>query len=133
MRFKALTKRDKKLLMLQNQAKLRSHRTSPKHKFGYQTPRNKEYENTLSIDKHNDNKKWAKAIKLEVDQQHECDTYKNVGMGTPPKDHKEIRAHFVFDVKHDGMHKERLVADRNLTAILFQVCIQESCLLEVFV
>jgi hypothetical protein len=33
-RFKSLAKREKKLLRLQNQAKLRSYRTTPKYKFG---------------------------------------------------------------------------------------------------
>ena len=34
-----------------------------------------------------------------------------------PKGHKNIRAHFVFDVKHDGIHEARLVSDRNLTDV----------------
>ena len=44
MRFKCLAKRGKKLLRLKNQAKLRRYRTSPKHKFGYKTPRNNDHE-----------------------------------------------------------------------------------------
>ena len=66
-RFKPLAKREKKLLRLQNQAKLRSYRTAPKYKFGYQHPRNNDYEHALSLDKHNGNNKWAEAIKLEID------------------------------------------------------------------
>ena len=100
--FKYLAKIDKKLLRLQNQAKLRSYRNSPKHKFGYQIPRNNDYEHDLSIYKHNSNKQWTEAIKIEIDQQHEYDTYKNIGKSPPPKGHKKIRAHFVFYVKHDG-------------------------------
>ena len=38
-RFKSLEKREKKLLRLQNQAKLRSYRTLPKNKFRYEIPR----------------------------------------------------------------------------------------------
>ena len=34
-----------------------------------------------------------------------------------PKDNNNIHSHFVFDVKHDGRHKSRLVADGNLTDI----------------
>ena len=34
-----------------------------------------------------------------------------------PKDHKNIRDHFVFDMKHDGRHKATLVADGNLTNV----------------
>ena len=33
----------------------------------------------------------------------------------PPNGHKKIRVHFVFDVKHDGQHKARLVAGGHLT------------------
>ena len=39
-RFKCLSKREKKLLRLQNQAKLRRHRTFSKCQFGYEIPRN---------------------------------------------------------------------------------------------
>ena len=56
-RFKDLAKRDKKLLRLQNQDNLRSYRTFPKQKFGYQTPRNNDYEYALSIAKNNGNSK----------------------------------------------------------------------------
>ena len=39
-RFKSLVKREKKLIGLQNQAKLRRCRTSPKHNFGCDIRRN---------------------------------------------------------------------------------------------
>jgi hypothetical protein len=32
-----------------------------------------------------------------------------------PDGYKKIRVYLVFDVKHDGHHKARLVADRHLT------------------
>ena len=73
-RFKSLAKREKKLLRLQNQAKLRSYRTTPKCKFGYQIPRSNDCEHASSIDKHNGNNKWAESIKLEIYQQHDHDT-----------------------------------------------------------
>jgi Reverse transcriptase (RNA-dependent DNA polymerase) len=34
-----------------------------------------------------------------------------------PQDNKEIRVHFVFNVKHDGRHKAWLVADGHLTIV----------------
>ena len=37
-RFKGIAKRDKKLLRMVNQAKLRSYRTAPKYKYGYEVP-----------------------------------------------------------------------------------------------
>jgi Reverse transcriptase (RNA-dependent DNA polymerase) len=36
---------------------------------------------------------------------------------TPPTGFKKIRVHIVYDVKHDGRHKARLVADGHLTEI----------------
>ena len=38
-----------------------------------------------------------------------------MGKGPALKGYKKIRAHFVFDVKHNGRHKDRLVANGNLT------------------
>ena len=40
-----------------------------------------------------------------------------MGTGQTPKDHKKIRSHFVFDVKHDGRHMTRLVAYGHLTNV----------------
>ena len=37
--------------------------------------------------------------------------------GIPGPGHKKIRCHFVYDVKHDGRHKARLVAGGHLTEI----------------
>ena len=36
-------------------------------------------------------------------------------LNNAPKDHQNIKVHFVFAVKHDGCHKVRLVADGHLT------------------
>ena len=40
-----------------------------------------------------------------------------MGTSQAPKDYKKIRAHFILDVKHDGKHKARLVADGYLTNV----------------
>ena len=40
-----------------------------------------------------------------------------MGKGSSPEGHILIRVHFVFDVKHDGRHKARLLADRHLTDV----------------
>ena len=70
-RIKSLDKREKKLVRLKNQAKLRRHMTTPKCKFRYQIPRANGYEDALSIVKNNTNNKWAEVIQLEIDQQHD--------------------------------------------------------------
>ena len=80
-------------------------------------PMDNDYDNALSIDKHNGNNKWAKAIKLEIYHQHDHDTCKDMGEGSSPKGNIHVRSHFIFDVKHDGLHKDRLLADGNLTDV----------------
>ena len=54
---------------------------------------------------------------MKIDQQHQYETYKDMGTGQTPKDNEKIRAHFVFDVKHDRRHKARLAADGHLTDV----------------
>ena len=55
--FRSLAKREKKLLKALNQAKLRSCRSSPRHKFGHEIPRNNDYDHVHSIDKRIGNNK----------------------------------------------------------------------------
>ena len=44
--------------------------------------------------------------------------FKDIGKGTVvPEGNKNIRIHFVYDVKHDGRHRARLVAGGHLTDI----------------
>ena len=53
-----------------------------------------------------------------MEQIHEYNTFTDYGyQGDPPNGHKKIRVHLVFDVKHDGRHKARLVADGHLTDV----------------
>ena len=116
-RSKSLEKREYKIFRLQNQAKLRSYRTSPKCKFGHEIPRNNDYDHAASADKNDGNHMWADCVKLETCQQHQCDACKDMGAGKDPKDHKNARAHFVFNAKYDGSYKARLVADLHLTDV----------------
>ena len=55
---------------------------------------------------------------LELGQLNEYDTFTNRGKdGNTPKDYKKIRVHLIYDVKHDGRHKTRLVSVGHLTEI----------------
>jgi hypothetical protein len=117
-RFKRIAKRQQKLLRMANQAKLRSYRTAPRFKYGYEIPRN--YEHALFLDRRNGNTKWQDANRLEFDQLNDYSTFEDIGHSsttTPPAGYKKIRVHLVFDVKHDGRHKVRCVADGHLTDI----------------
>ena len=53
-----------------------------------------------------------------MSQLHEYNTFKDLGSGAKkPDGYKQIRVHLVYDVKHDGRHKARLVADGHLTDV----------------
>ena len=117
-RFKRIAKNAKKLLRMANQAKLRSFRTAPRFKYGFEIP--KDFDHAMFLDRRNGNTKWLDANALEFEQLNEYDTFEDKGhsrSNTPPVGYKKIRVHLVFDVKHDGRHKVRCVADGHLTEI----------------
>ena len=101
-----------------NQAKLKSFHTAPRYKYGYEIPKN--YAHAIRLDEKNKNHFWQDAIDLEFSQIKEYQTFTDHGhhtKATIPAGYKKIRVHFVFDVKHDGRHKARLVADGHLTDV----------------
>jgi hypothetical protein len=101
-----------------NQAKFKSFHTAPKYKYGYEIPRT--HEQAKRINAKNGNTLWGDAIVLELNQIDEYVTFINKGhhsKATPPSGHKRIRFHVVCDIKHDGRHEARLVADGHLTDI----------------
>ena len=115
-RFKGIAKRQKKLLRMANQAKLRSFRLAPRYKYGFEVPQN--YAHAIQLDEQAGNTKWQDATKLEMSQLDEYNVFIDLGKGgKPPRDYKKIKVHLVFDVKHDGRHKVRCVADGHLTDI----------------
>jgi Reverse transcriptase (RNA-dependent DNA polymerase) len=117
-KFKSIAKRQKKFTRMVNQAKLKSYTNSPKYKYGFEVPRN--YAHAMALDAKNKNTMWKDAADLEIKQIAEYKVFVDHGhhtRATPPSGYKKIRVHFVFDVKHDGRHKGRLVADGHLTDI----------------
>ena len=113
-RFKRIANRQTKLIRLMNQAKLRSVRTVPIYKYGYLVPRN--HSQAVDIDLRNGNTRWQDSEVTEANQLDEYDTFVDKGKGAAiPSGYKKIRCHFVYDVKHDGRHKARLVAGGHLT------------------
>jgi len=72
----------------------------------------------MQLDKLHKHNKWQKSIDLEMVQIDDYTTFKDLGHKSkvkPPSGHKRISVHLVFDVKHDGRYKARLVADGHLT------------------
>ena len=117
-RFKSIAKRQRKLIRMVNQAKLRSYNSAPRYKYGYEVPR--DYHHAIAIDQKTGNTKWQDATKLELEQINEYEVFRDLGHkdgAHAPLGYKRIRVHLVFDVKHDGRHKARLVADGHLTDV----------------
>jgi hypothetical protein len=100
------------------QAKLRSYNTAPRYKYGFGVTRT--YEEALCLDKRNGNTKWADAAPLKPTQIDDYRAFIAKGHHTKvkaPLGYKKIRVYLSFDVKHNGRHKARLVADGHLTDI----------------
>ena len=117
-RFKGIARRQKKFQRMVNQAKLRSYSTAPRYKYGFEVPR--DYNQAMRLDERNGNVRWKEAIGVEMEQIDEYETFKDHGLAKekkPPDGYKKIRVHLVFDIKHDGRHKARLVADGHLTDV----------------
>jgi hypothetical protein len=98
--------------------KLKDFNTAPKCKYGYEISRT--YEQAKQLDQKNGNTKWGDSKALELGQIDEYTTFIDKGHHTkvnPSSGFKKIRVNLVFDVKHDGRHKARLVVDGHLTDI----------------
>ena len=115
-RFKSIAKRQKHMFRMANQAKLRSFRLAPKYKYGFEIPR--DYKHAVELDDKHGTTRWVDATSLEMVQLDDYDCFHDQGKGVDiPKGFKKIRVHLIYDVKHDGRHKARLVADGHLTDI----------------
>ena len=111
--FKKLARRQKKLIRMVNQAKLKSFRHSPIYKFGVQVPRN--HAEAMELDKRDGGTFWADAESKELNQIDEYNTFTDLGKGARPDSHRKIKVHMVYDVKPDLRRKARLVAGGHLT------------------
>ena len=90
---------------------------SPKYKYGFEVPRN--YTDAERLDKKNGNDNWYQVNKLEHAQLKECEVFTDQGRfagNRIPRGYQLIWFHTIFDVKVDGRHKTRVVADGHLTA-----------------
>lgn len=63
------------------------------------------------MDEDNGNKLWAKAIEVEINKMKEYQVFQVLPRGAaPPQGYSRIPLHFVYDVRHDGRHRARMVA-----------------------
>ena len=116
MKIKSAAKNSKNLLRMNKQAKLKSFKTAPVYKNGHQVPRN--HQQAIELDAINGNTKWSDAEHLEKSQLFQYETFDDRGhknSSVAPDGYKKINLHFVYDVKHDGRFKARVVAGGHLT------------------
>lgn len=112
-RFRKLANKQSRMIRSVNKAKLKMIHSKPAYKFGVQVPRS--HDEAMQLDQQNGNNLWAQAEAKELQQIDSYNTFKDVGFGNFPHDHKRIKVHMVYDVKPDLRRKARLVADGHLT------------------
>ena len=111
-RFKPYAKQECKYIHMFHQVLAAKKKNAQQFKFGIRVPRS--YKEALKFDKENGNHLWEDAIKKELGQIMEYETFKDA-KGTIPSGYKKIFVHLVFDVKYDLRRKACLVASGNLT------------------
>ena len=111
----------KTLIRTLKKSKYRQAKASRRYKHGWGDPR--DYAHVLQLDVQNGNSKWRDAIDHEIQQIKEYQVFKDHGKAVyekgkvinAPKEYQKLRVQFVFDAKHCGKFKARLVADGHLT------------------
>ena len=94
--------------------KVSANPTGIKFKFIIQVP--KGIKNAINLDKKNGNNLWEEAIKTEIKQLIEYQTFIVLHSGESiPKGYQKIPNYMVFDIRYDLRHKARLVAGGNWT------------------
>ena len=92
-KFACLARRQKKLLCLANQAKLKSFRTATEYKFGVKISRNHDY--AMELDRINGNTMWCDAELKESGQLFDYETFRDYGKGKVPAGYKKIKYHII--------------------------------------
>ena len=76
-KYRKLYDREKKLLRIINQAKLKSYRSSPVYKYGFEVPR--DHTHAMDLNRKNGNTKWHDAEQMELAQLDEYNTFMDIG------------------------------------------------------
>ena len=114
-------RRAKKLQRMLNQTRRQSKSYAPRYKFGVLVPR--DVKAAYAMDRDNGNDLWRRAMKTEIDQLFEYETFHDIGRDKPPPaGHQMIRCRMIFDVKEDGRRKARFVAGGHLTSPSSESC-----------
>jgi Reverse transcriptase (RNA-dependent DNA polymerase) len=85
-----------------------------KSKYGYEIPNN--HREAIMIYNKNGNKQWQEAKRLEIKLLMDYNTFVDIGKtNNPPEGYQKIVCRMIYNVKHDGRHRGRLVAGGHLT------------------
>jgi hypothetical protein len=85
-----------------------------KTKYGFQVPNN--HRGAMALDDKAGNNKRKEAAALEIKTLMEYETFIDLGKDTlPPQGHQKIVYRMIYDVKHDGRHRGRLVGGGHQT------------------
>ena len=88
-------------------------------KFSYEVPMNNNHEHDIQLNESNKNTKWQDVIAAEQDHQIEHETYKDLSRKTkakPTPNLKKTMIHFIYGIKHDGLHNARISLHSYLTS-----------------
>jgi hypothetical protein len=119
-RFKRIVDNQDLFENIFNKAKLHTYKPANKYKYGYVVP-NTHYEATI-LDNQNKNNEWKAAADLEIELLLDYNVFNDLGKNALPTDgYNEIKCRMIYDVKHDGRHRGRLVAGGHLTPIPFDI------------
>jgi hypothetical protein len=105
--------------------KKRLDRKKPVVKYGVEVPRSVKH--ARELDAINNDTKWQEAIDLEINSLIDLECFEFKGNNFQPGDgYQMTRLNLIFDVKHDGRRKARLVALGNLMSVPTDVQIYAS-------
>ena len=76
-RCRTITKNEKKMMRMINQAKLSSFRRAPIYQFGYKVPSSPQ--EAIRLDEENNNTRWQDAMALEMEQLQEYEIFTDLG------------------------------------------------------
>ena len=114
-RFRNVAKEYNRCFRDINKANLKNF-LKPRLKYGIEIPRN--YKHAIELDQRNGNTKWQDAVALKMQHMSGYNLFEDKDIdATMPEGYKKIRVHLVYDVKHDGRHRARLVAGGHLTNV----------------
>ena len=99
-----------------NRVKLSGCHSEPEFEYGIENLQNRD--GIDRIDRTSRNVVWRDALKTKMDCMDICKVFEGVGGGAAvPEEYRNIRVHFVYDVKHNGGHHTGLVTGGHLTDI----------------